>query len=244
MKNTEYHECFNNCIENNTMTIKKYIPVTNYLIKIFTHYKNSGVFDYSWYNDKGIDLQELDLIKRVLKLFSRIMKDKKYEQLDEYIDFLLTLDVWYDDFITYLEMFIYKYVDNIDAFNDYLFSNLLFKVIRNVDYVNSLNSSSRPINIMQAYARYYKISYESNITEYEREKREFYKKYAKKIITHFHYSDIDVKYLYELLDSMSYDYESIKNYLIGNNPNNDSFEEYHLIEDLLDKYKGTKKLIK
>ena len=37
---------------------------------------------------------------------------------------------------------------------------------------------------------------------------------------------------------------NIKNYLIGNNPNNDSFEEYHLIEDLLDKYKGPKKLIK
>ena len=34
MKNTEYHEFFNNCVENNNMTIKKYNSVANNIIKI------------------------------------------------------------------------------------------------------------------------------------------------------------------------------------------------------------------
>ena len=244
MKNTEYHEFFNNCIENNTMTIKKYNSVANNIIKIFTYYNNSGVFDYGWYTDDGINLGELDLIKSVLKTFTKIMKDKKYEQLDEYIDFLLTLDVWYEDFVIYLSMFIYTDYNITTSSNDYYFNKLLRCVGKNIDYVNSINSSTRPINIMKAYTRYYKDPSESGITTHEKDKRNFYTYYASKIINEYYYSQLDVEYLCGILDSISYNYENIKKYLEANNPNHDSFDEYNLILDLIHNYKGTKKLIK
>ena len=119
MKNNDYIDFYDESLKGNII-FKKYLPVKNELIKIINFYDDKGVCEYSWYKD-GIDLIKLDFIKRLLRLFNKIITNNKYDNLDDYVDFLIALDPWYEDYLSYLELFIFK--ENFNNYNeDYYYS--------------------------------------------------------------------------------------------------------------------------
>ena len=245
MKDIDYHEFYKNCIHNNEVTIKKYLPVGNLITEVLFHYYNEGVFDRGCYTDNNINIEELYFIKDLLRLFSRIMKDKKYNYLNEYIDFLLNINIYYEDFVDYLELFVYKKVNGFDnSYYYYFFSKLLYSVRKNINYAKNIDGESRVINIIKSYVNYYKDPNEKDITSLEKDARDFYVAYAHKFIMRFYFSDDEIDNLNALLDSLFYNYDDIRTYLNENNPHDDNFIRFNLFEGMLNNFNKAKKLIK
>ena len=241
MKNVDYHNFYQECLTDNC-TIKKYLPVKDYIIKIFKHYEATGQYEYGWYDKDGYSLCRISFTRDILSLFSKIMKTNAYENLDLYIDFMLKLDVWYASFPYFLELFLFR--ERRDN-NDYwayvnVFYNLCGDAIDNSEWINSLITNSREINMFKLFLKYYKNPDEHYLTCKEEQIREYYKNTAPEFLACFLVSGLDIDCLDKSLDELVYNHDTIIDYFHYN----DNFTKEYNILELLRRYDNQKQIIK
>lgn len=123
MKLDDYNKLFDNCSKNK-MAIEKYQPVKDQIIRICNHYILNKEFikhygRISNYKGKQYNRGKIDFVRDLLKVFNRIIKEKKYDNLDEYIDLLIGNDeVRYYNLPDWLTVLVFK--------NDYIVENEYF----------------------------------------------------------------------------------------------------------------------
>ncbi len=241
MTNKDYYNFYQECLNNNC-TIKKYLPVKDYIFKIVNYFENSGVFEWGYYDENGISIGRVSFIKNVLGVFSKIMEENRYKDLDLYIDFLIKINPWCDDFAYHLDLFIFKKRRDNNDFMSYggHFVNMCREVIKNKDYVEALNTDNREINMFKLFLRYYKDPNEINLSYEEDQIREYYKTVAPSFLACFLLTDLSIDTLCRVLDELVYNQDTIIDYF---NYNNDFSKEYNTLE-LLRRYGEEKRIIK
>ena len=80
MTNKDYIKFFDGCLQHK-MTIKKYIPVQEYLFRIIAFINTKPLIK----NNEDV---KVEYCKTILAAFTEIMKNNGFQYLDEYIDFL------------------------------------------------------------------------------------------------------------------------------------------------------------
>lgn len=217
----EYIKFYNNCVKDRKFRIEKYIPVQDYIIKIFKHYdeikefRTHGVI--SGPKGKRYNRSQLEFIRDLLKLFSRIMKDKKYDNLDEYINLLLENNSirWYS-FISALTIFVYKddYPIENENFDNYY--NKVDKICDLYRKASISNENNLPIAYMlRIYSQYYKLAREELTDDYE-DWQFIYIYLAPYIVAEYHLHDYDTNSLEPLLAYVYNNQKEISDYVSMN----------------------------
>ena len=172
MKLDDYNKLFDNCAKDK-MVMEKYQPVKDQIIRICKHYIAKKEFKnncrYEVRNHKRYNKTKIDFIRELLRLFNRIIKEKKYDNLDQIIDWLLANpDVTYYYFLTFFKVLVFK--DDYKLDHDYF--DIYWNNIDRMDYVftrrTSINTEKIPIGkIIHLYRHYYQLTpgHEPNIYE-------------------------------------------------------------------------------
>ena len=112
MKLDDYNKLFDNCAKDK-MVMEKYQPVKDQIIRICKHYiakkefKNNVRVEVR--NHKKYNKNKIDFIRDLLRLFNRVIKEKKYDNLDQIIDWLLANpEVTYYYFLTFFKVLVFK----------------------------------------------------------------------------------------------------------------------------------------
>ena len=243
MSNKEYMNIYNGCLKGECL-IKKYLPLKDSLIKIIKHYDDSGCFERGYYDIDGINICIVDFMKNIFKVFDRVINENLFAGFDEYVEFLINIELWYEEFENVLGMFVQKSVLNYTDFN--AACNLFYVLCNNAlckdYYVVKCTSDNKLINMFKSYLYYYKSPYEMNITKEEKTRREIYIDIGPRILACFMATNHSIECLNRVLDKLCYDCENFKR-LMDEYQDNDYNEKMHL-SFLLDENEYTENVIK
>ena len=212
MSNKEYIKFFDACLEHK-MTIKKYIPVQEYLFRIINFINTKPLIK----NNEGV---KVEFCKTILAAFTIIMKEKNYRYLDEYINFLESVNFELTEYASSLLTILYgKEAWKAEEFHgDYIYTSHMRKIckyaVNNRDKVMLLNGSSRFINMMKIYANYGMPlpEFGRRVTPTEIKSLDYYN-IGYSIIEKLYLSDIDLQYLDTFLHDLSNDFIRMMSYL-------------------------------
>lgn len=210
MERTEYLRFYNECMNHN-MIIERFIPVEDYIFKIFNHYKNTWTF-FDADDDRKIGYSE-----ELIKLFDRIMNENKYENLDEYINLLLYLDVAKWSFLTFLKILVYKdktYPESENRFYYHHISRIIDNVIDKKEHLWGFHGNSRFTKMIRIFMNYY-VNHHTNpdYNAYVKEKRSIYYNIGVGVIADIYNTDLDLSLLEKFLHDLVYDYDNLVTYL-------------------------------
>ena len=244
MTDMDYINFFNDCLNHN-MTIKKYIPIKEYIFKIFDYFKSKDNFN------RIDDDSKREFSYNMLKLFDRIIDENKNEDLDEYIDFLIYINANCWSFIDLLNVIVFKEDSypkiSIEEYYHYL--SIIFDVVighNNNEMLEEFYGHSRFSKMTRLFMRNYKNPYDFRNTNYEIAKRNSYYDIGVGVIGDIYNTDLDLASLELFLHDLVYDYENIMTYLELNGLLRD-YESTYGIEhayETLKEYDNKKKLLK
>jgi hypothetical protein len=212
MSNKEYIKFFNACLEHK-MTIKKYIPVQEYLFRIMAFINTKPLI-------KNNEEVKVEFCKTILGAFTIIMNRKNFNYLDEYINFLETVNFEFTEYSSSLLTIVFgKNAFENPEFNvDYIYNAHMRKIckyaVNNRDKVMLLDGESRFINMMKIYAKYGMPlpEFGRRVTPTEIKSLDYYN-IGYSIIEKLYLSDIDLQYLDTFLNDLSNDFIRMMSYL-------------------------------
>ena len=105
--NSDYHNFYNSCI-NGVLIDKFYLPVKDQLFKIIKHYNNGNYFLVGYFKNH-INCNETDFTRDLLRVFEVIIENNAYDNLDEYVNFLLSIKPLPKDFSDFYSDFCRKH---------------------------------------------------------------------------------------------------------------------------------------
>ena len=250
MSNEEYLKFYNECLKHH-MTIKKYIPVQEYLFNAITYYEKLRRNNPSMY--------KIDRSKDILRCFSVIMKYREYDNLNEYINFLNMLEPNYFAYTTCLKTIVLK-EKGFENYNykytprDYFYSrwiDFLCRLSLNTkNDVLNFEGDSRFVNIMKIVAKNgEEIPNGRSRKTYKETKMQNYCQFATNIITKLYPSDIGLQYLDSFLYYLFNEYDDMMIYLELNKlieKENPTSPVYNLVKPLetLTTFEKPKKIIR
>ena len=236
-----YNDCMNRCL-----SITKYEPVKEYLYRILDYYTNQGIFDNSIALSKTIPAS---FTKQLIDTFDILISHDAIDNLDDIITFIFETKHSWPHFFSYLLAI--KLKNDIPNKNDYYsaINNIVWS-LKTVD-LSIFNTNLRILDIVKIYAKYYKNSYEKNISEDEKRDRNYYCIVGTMICANFYLTDLDLYYLDIIFSKATLN--GISNYLnkyeqeFGNFINPIIIEDKKVIEELLlndiNELKNKKKII-
>ena len=112
MGNKDYNDFFEGCLKGE-FTIKSYLKEEKRIKKIIEYSKNSNYFKGGFYID-DINMNRVTFTQEVLKLFKKVINDKKTEYLDYSMDSMMKIG---------LEPFNLVYLLKLIMFDDYFFTS-------------------------------------------------------------------------------------------------------------------------
>ena len=209
MTNNDYVMFFNECLNHN-MTIKKYIPVQDKIFKIIDFYGMKFAYRNTSYQNK------MHFAKGLLKTFNKILKENKYEDLDEYIDFLIFIEIYPSYFDDLLNVMVFKDKCPNKNFDNY-YTWYLFKIFdfaeEKIDMLDSFYGQSRIVNMIRIYFRYYENPYDDSIPDYIATKRSDFESVALGVIADIYDTDLDLSILDTFFNDLVNDYENTMTFL-------------------------------
>ena len=226
-----YEKIYNDCM-NKSLTIPKYEPVKEYLYRILDYYTNKGIFNYSFGMPKTIPAS---FTKQLIDTFDVLISHDAIDNLNEIITFIFETKLSWTRFFSFLLAIKLKN-DMPDRKEYYSAINDLIWSLRTVDLTH-FDTNIRIENIVKIYAKYYKNSYEPNISEDEKANREYYSIVGTILCANFYLTDLDLDYLDLLFSKVSLNgtAEYFRKYeqVFGNFINPIIIEEKKVIEETL-----------
>ena len=192
-----YEKIYNDCM-NKSLTIPKYEPVKEYLYRILDYYTNKGIFNYSFGMPKTIPAS---FTKQLIDTFDVLISHDAIDNLNEIITFIFETKLSWTRFFSFLLAIKLKN-DMPDRKEYYSAINDLIWSLRTVDLTH-FDTNIRIENIVKIYAKYYKNSYEPNISEDEKANREYYSIVGTILCANFYLTDLDLDYLDLLFSKVS-----------------------------------------
>lgn len=243
MSDQDYLNLYYDCL-NHHMRIKKYIPVKDKIFKICDYDRYQAVINNEY------NYTRVDDIKSLIRVFSKIIHFKKYENLDEYIDFIISLNDYAHYFPQFLNAIIFKNeiynkADSEDANNYYYYIDCIIESILNDKTVlDDFYGHSRFVELLRLFLKYYDAR--ENLPDYERKIRKDYYDIGIGVIGDIYATDVDLSMLDNFLNDLANDYENVLIYLELNGLLRNSNLYYginHAYEAIKD-YEQNKRLIR
>ena len=104
--NKDYAKFFDKCVKGK-ITIKKYQPQQERITNIVVYANNAGIFNYGYFID-GYNVNKVYFTKELLKLISKVMKEKDYDRLDYCFNYLISLGLSPYDVLRFSKLFMYN----------------------------------------------------------------------------------------------------------------------------------------
>lgn len=213
MNNQDFITFIDECLNHN-MTIKKYIPVQESIYKIVEYANTSKGYPMSYINKRIMG-------KDILGLFKNIVNEKKYDNLDEIVDFVLFLKPSNSFISRLIETIIFKFpferISRIDYY--YAFSCICVDARDIKDEVINYNSNLRIVELIKKYLYYLNlyiangnIKIRPSILTFDVESQEFHN-IAIGVMADIYATDLDINILDKFLYSLYYDHENTMDYL-------------------------------
>ena len=233
MKLDDYNKLFDNCAKDK-FALDKYQPVKDKIIKICKHYIDKKEFknNVRWVsrNHKKYNQNKIDFIRDLLRLFNRVIKEKKYDNLDQIIDWLLANpDVTYYYFLTFFKVLVFKddYIPTHDYFDRYC------HCIDRMCYVftrkTCVNTEEILIGkIIKLYIHYYHLTPQTDPNHFE-DWKYVYSQLASFVVAECYLKDYSVELADEVLSYICYHQKDISDY-IEMNYNSYSFNDDYKIQ--------------
>ncbi len=243
MKKNDYLLFFNDCLKDN-FTIKKYLPFKEQIIKIFKyHYKNN---DLQFLMKTIAKELIIEYVQHLLGVYRRIINEDKIENLDEYVDLLLSIDISYHIFPQALSVLVFKNMRS-DNTEYYWYLTFIYRicegVLNNKNKIVNDDSNTRIISIMKTFLKYFQKEDMKNINGNKRGSLEV----SIGMIAEFYLTDLDVSYLDNFLDNIVNDYDNTIAYLELNGFKIDWLDNYCKVNkarDVFEVYSDQKVMIK
>lgn len=246
MKLEDYNKLFDNCAKDK-MTIEKYQPVKDQIIRICKHYINNKEFKNSFCavtsNHKKYNKYKIDFIRDLLRLFARVMKENKYDNIDQIIDWLLANpEVKHYYFITFFKVLVFKdnYKLEHETFDTYWhnFDRMDYVFTRGL----SVNTRALPIGkIIDLYMHYYRLTPNHDPNIYD-EWKYVYMHLAPFVVAECYLKDYSVEFADEVLSYICYHEKDISDYIEMNYEDysfNDDYKIY-IVRSIIDNLKDEK----
>ena len=209
MINKDYLRFFNECLNHN-MTIKKYVPVQDKIFKIIDFCSTKVDLKSTQ------DYKKVKFAKAILKTFSKILDKNRYENLDEYIDFLIYIGIYQSYFADMLNVMVFKDESpNSNRADYYLWYMLtIFSFAENKkDILEDFYGQSRIVSMIKMYYRYFEDPYLYTLPMDIASKRRDYEGIALGVIADIYDTDLDLSILDSFLNDLVNDYERVMTYL-------------------------------
>ena len=246
MKLDDYNKLFDNCAKDK-FALDKYQPVKDQIIRICKHYIANKEFKNCYRalssNHKKYNGYKIDFIRDLLRLFNRVIKEKKYDNLDQIIDWLLANpEVTHYYFITFFKILVFK--DNYELEHEY-FDRYLNNIDR-MSYVftrgTSINTMEIPIGkIIQLYGHYYRLTPDHEPNVYD-DWKYIYMHLAPVVVGECYLKDYSPELADEVLSYICYHEKDISDYIEMNYDNYSDSDDYkkQIVRLIIDNIKDSK----
>ena len=213
MNTINYIKFFDECLNHN-MIVKELIPVQEHIFKIVEFANKSNGYPMSY-------TSKINLCGHILDIFTKIIDNKKFDNLDEIVDFVLFLKPSNEAITNFIETIIFRYPFEETTRFDYCYNFACICVDGRdmIDEVINYNSKLRIVELVKKYLYYTKlyvakgnINMKSSYISLDPIAHQFHN-IAIGVMADIYASDLDINILDKFLDSLFYDQDNTMEYL-------------------------------